>query len=322
MDSGVATRANRNRLREHGFSYLVNDSRPGRKKWREHFAQGGFERVRGRDAKMAVSVRFVDVETEEDGDDGGKITVQERVVLCRSEGRRQKESAIRSKAEQRLLQALEALAKRVAAGRLKDPVKIQRAIGRILQRNPRVARYYTVTAEPAGQGKPERLRIVWCRRDDRWQTDQDLFGCYVLRTDRRDLPADELWQLYMTLCHAEDGFQALKCDLGLRPNHHRIEDRVDAHVFITVLAYHLLHYIQHTLALHGDTRNWLTLRRILQTHCYTTILMPTRDGTLYRLRRPGEPEASQQDIYRHFGLTTAGLPRTEVVTQADTQTTL
>lgn len=317
MDSGVATAANRRLLREHAFSYLVNDSRPGRKKWHDEFTKDGFSLIPGRDPKTAVAVRLLDVETEENGEDGKKSILRERLVLCRSEGRREKESAIRSNAEARLLQALEALGKRISERGLKDQIKIQRAIGRVLQKNPRVARYYSVTVEPTGENRQQsaQWRLLWRRHDQDWQNAEDMLGCYVLRTDRRDLPAEELWQLYMTLCHAEDGFLALKCDLGLRPNRHQLEVRVDAHVFITVLAYHLLRYIEQTLSLNSDTRNWLTIRRILQTHCYTTILMPTSDGKLYRLRRPGEPEACQQDIYRQFNLSTARLPRTEALVE-------
>ena len=60
----------------------------------------------------------------------------------------------------------------------------------------------------------------------------------------------------MTLTRAEDGFKALKSDLGLRPNHHQIEGRVEGHVFITILAYQLLRFIQYTFEQHGDTRSW------------------------------------------------------------------
>jgi transposase len=324
MDSGVATAANRRQLRRHGFSYLVNDTRPGRRKWRQEFVQDGFQAIPGRDHKTAVSVRFVDIESEEQTEDGTQVKIQERLVLCRSEGRREKESAIRSKAEERFVEALEALATRIHSGRLKDQAKIQRAIGRVLQKNPRVARYYIVTAKPPEGTAPAAgmPQLQWQRRDELWHGDEELLGCYVLRSDRRDLPAEELWQLYMTLCHAEDGFQSLKSDLGLRPNPHQIEDRVDAHVFITVIAYHLLRYIEQILAEHDDTRSWLTIRRLLQTHCYTTILMPTSDGKLYRLRRPGQPEACQQDIYRHFGITIAGLPTSELVVDQGTPATL
>jgi len=60
-------------------------------------------------------------------------------------------------------------------------------------------------------------------------------------------------------------------------------------------------------------RSWPTLRRILQTHCYTTILLPTADGVLHRLRRPGEPGPEQRRIYRALGLDWRNLPKSAVV---------
>jgi transposase len=117
---------------------------------------------------------------------------------------------------------------------------------------------------------------VSCKRKEQpYEEQEELLGCYVLRSNKEGLRAEQLWGLYMRLTRAEDGFRALKSDLGLRPNRHHTEDRVDAHVFITVLAYHVLHYILHTLRSHGDTRSWATLKRVLKTHCYTTILVPT-----------------------------------------------
>ena len=53
-------------------------------------------------------------------------------------------------------------------------------------------------------------------------------GDYVLKTDE-GLEATQLWELYMTLLKAEAGFRQLKCTLGLRPNFHHLEDRVDGH---------------------------------------------------------------------------------------------
>jgi len=53
---------------------------------------------------------------------------------------------------------------------------------------------------------------------------------------------------------------------------------VDAHIFLTVLAYQLLRFITYTLEQKGDHRDWPTLRRVLQTHCYATLSLPTRNG--------------------------------------------
>ena len=99
------------------------------------------------------------------------------------------------------------------------------------------------------------------------------------------------------MTRAEDAFKALKSDLGLRPNGHHIEPRVEGHVFITILAYQLLRFIQYTLERHADTRCWQTIKRVLQTHTYATLILPTRHGEVYRLRKAGIPEQSQKQIY-------------------------
>jgi hypothetical protein len=154
--------------------------------------------------------------------------------------------------------------------------------------------------------------VKWKRIEETWSSDSDLLGCYVLRTNHDELEGERLWTLYMTLAKAEEGFRMLKSDLGLRPNHHQLEERVDAHIFITVLAHQLLNAIIHTMSSAGDTRSWPTLKRILQTHCYTTMLLPTIDGTLHRIRRAGTAEAEQQKIYETLGVNHRNLSSTKM----------
>ena len=101
--------------------------------------------------------------------------------------------------------------------------------------------------------------------------DEALEGCYVLRTDRTDLSDQEIWQTYMMLTRVERAFRSLKSSLGLRPNFHQTEQRADAHLFISVLAYHILHIIEHRLRQQGDHRCWQTICRNLSTHQRLTI---------------------------------------------------
>ena len=308
LDGGLAARKNLEELRQQGFHYLVNDRRTGRGRWREQFAADGFTPIPGRAEDQQVEVRRLQLPDESDGG------LSEQVLLCRSAGRRNKELAIRSHAEVRLRDDLQKLCSRVGKGRLKDQGAVQRAVGRLLERHPRAARFYQVTADADSSGTPV---VRWQRHDERCQAEDEMAGCYVLRTDRSDLGPEQLWGLYMTLCRAEDGFQALKSDLGLRPNYHQLEQRVDAHVFVTVLAYQLLRFLLYTLEQAGDRRSWFTLRTVLSTHCYATVTLPTRDGKLYRLRKPGVPEACQWDIYRKLGISSLRrLPRTKTVSTA------
>ena len=64
----------------------------------------------------------------------------------------------------------------------------------------------------------------------------------------------------MMLSQVESAFRCLKSSLGLRPNFHQIEARADAHLFISVLAYHLLHTIEYKLRQCGDHRSWASIR--------------------------------------------------------------
>ena len=84
-----------------------------------------------------------------------------------------------------------------------------------------------------------------------------LCGDYVLKTDQ-NLEAKERWNLYMIILRAEAGFKMLKGSLGLRPNFYQIETRVEGHIFISILAYHLLTRVPQKLAETGDTRDWKT----------------------------------------------------------------
>jgi len=311
MDAGIATDENLSLLRDKGFSYLVNDRRRGRVEFKDAFAQDSeFAVVGGRDGKPEVRVRLIEI-GEKKNDAGVITTRKELVVLCKSEPRAAKELAMVSHAEERLVEKLKNLAARIEKGKLKDPKKVNRVIGRIQARSPGIQRHYAIEYT---QAKPGAIGVLtWKRNESVLSIKTELAGCYVLRTDREHLSADELWHLYISLTRAEDGFRSLKSVLGLRPNFHQLEHRVDAHVFITILAYQLLCYIQHSLEKTGDYRCWDTIKRVLQTHSYTTIILPTKNGSVYRIRKPGIPDQRQQAIYDALGVRLSDLPKTTTV---------
>ena len=328
LDGGIATQANLALLREKQIRYLVNDSRKGRKTYHKEFAeQEQFTPIAERENKSGVKVRKMadplwkaqDPASEQDQESKGKKDTclqPDTLVLCWSQGREQKETAIRSSAETRYLAALEKLGQRVSKGKLKDKTKIHRAIGRLQSQHSRIQRFYQVELKEESAGH----RLVWTRKDEPYEADDDLMGCYVLRTNAGEDSAQNIWNLYMTLSKAEEGFRSLKGDLGLRPNYHQLEGRVDGHIWITILAYHLLSWIRETLRDQGDHRSWGTLRRIMQTHCYTTIVLPTKGGQLYRIRKAGEPDEMQKVIYQRLNVNWKQLPQSKLA--AETKATL
>lgn len=110
--------------------------------------------------------------------------------------------------------------------------------------------------------------------------------------------AKEIWGLYTTLVRVEEAFRDLKTDLGLRPVHHQLEKRTEAHLFISVLAYHLLISIERELRRQGDHRRWGTLRDELSTHQRTTVIMTDADDQIHHIRVSGIPESEHTQIYR------------------------
>lgn len=330
IDAGVATAANLRLLREAGFSYLVNDSRRQRKGYQPEFAdREAFTPLPGRFGqanKLPVEVRLLQELTIEkkkptepgeakgkpDSDDQLEPELEQSldtILLCRSHGRQSKERAMFSKAEKRFMEAAAKLDQRLKTGQLKDAKKIQEAIGRLKAQHPRVQRLYEINLKEANN---PAAGLNWQRNDTEHEQHCDLFGCYALRTDRQDHICAELWRSYMSLTQAEEGFRAMKTDLGLRPNYHHKEHRVDGHIFITVLALHLWKWIRQKFDECGESRDWTTVRCLLETHCYSTLLVPAEAGSLYHLRKAGRPEVRQREIYEKLGIKTAGLPKSKL----------
>jgi hypothetical protein len=191
------------------------------------------------------------------------------------------------------LKDVKALQTRIEKGQLKKADVIERKIGSLQKKHPKVNRYYTLTLR--------KDRLVSERNESKLEEAISLCGDYVLKTDK-DMPADQLWQLYMTLLKAEAGFRMLKSSLGLRPNYHQLEGRVDAHIFISVLAYHLLSWVRHRLEASGDTRDWQTIRRLLSTHSLASTLLPLEDGRVLQIRKPSVPDPEQTSVFQKLGI--------------------
>jgi transposase len=321
VDAGVATAENLRLLRDAGFSYLVNDNRRNRRRYYAEFAKReAFTKLSGRfnqENKSQVDVRIlqecpIDKDCKGEIEDQGSGTehgLSDTILLCRSHGREEKESAMFSKAEEQFLAAVAKLDQRLRKGLLKQSKKVQQAIGRLKTQHPRVQRFYEIKLNDTSNSK---VGLKCQRQDNEYDENKELFGCYVLRTDRQDFTPLELWRTYMSLTQAEEGFRALKTDLGLRPNYHQKEHRVDGHIFITVIAFHLWKWIRQKFDEHDERRDWVTVRRLLETHCYSTLIVPCEDGSVYHLRKPGRPERQQHEIYGKLGIDVNRLPKNKV----------
>ena len=291
VDRGMAFKENLESIRARGLRYIVA-ARQGERD--EHLAE--FEDLEG----------FDDVVRQpgprNPGQKKSRVRVQQRRVgeethvLCLSDGRQAKDRAIREKHERRLLADMEKLKTRVGQGRLKDVEKIHAAIGRLRERHPRVARYYPIAYD-------EEKRLVEYHRDDaKMAVAETLDGSYLLKTDRHDLTADEAWRVYTLLTRAENAFRSMKSPLAERPIFHHLEHRVETHIFLCVLAYHLLVSIETTLLDNGVHTSWATVREQLRTHQICTVVLPAEGGQTLRIRQATKAEKPHRDLYRQLSI--------------------
>lgn len=297
LDAGFASKGNLALLKKLGYAYLINVTRGSRTKYESEFSQQDFTPIPGRSPHQQVEVKTI-VDPEDP---------DQHLILCQSQQRRLKEVAMISKAEARFLTDAQALQKRIEKGQLKKTQLIDEKIGGLQKKHPRAIRFYALVHQEG--------ELLIQRKDEKMETALKLCGSYVLKTDQT-VDAITLWELYMSLLKAESGFRMLKSSLGLRPNHHQLEERVDGHIFISVLAYHLLNWIRQKLEKSGDHREWNTIRRILRTHSLLSTRLPLKDGRIITFRKPSKPDAEQLRIYTALGIdpTQAYTPRQSEVT--------
>ncbi len=286
VDRGMAFADNLQQIKDRHYHYLVA-SRPGERtehlddfeeeaEWQEIVRQPSPTNPGQRKTRVVVKRKVVGDEVH---------------ILCRSDGREAKDRAIREKHEERLLGDLRKLQHRVATGRLKNPAKIHEALGRLKERYPRVARYYAIGYDAA------TASVTWAANKEKEEVAQRLDGGYLLKTDRRDLTDEEIWRTYILLTRVEAAFRAMKSPLCERPIFHRLEHRVQTHIFLCVLAYHLLVAIEKRFLEAGIHTSWATLREELTTHQVVTVVLPASNGDVLKIRRGSTPESRHKEIY-------------------------
>lgn len=240
---------------------------------------------------------------------------QETYVQARSQDRVAKERAMRRRRLRRYLDRLKALAKPSSRPRARDAVL--RAIGAAEKEAGQDARHVTVsvaqTPDAAGafavSCRLDRTRLRRSRRQE---------GSYLLRTNLVGKDPGELWSQYMRLVDVEEAFRNLKGDLGIRPIWHRHAQRIEAHVFVSFLAYCL--HVSLKVRLERLAPG-LTPRAVLEKLGQLQMVdvhVPTSDRRELVLSRYTEPTAEQRLLIDQLRLVLPEQPRPRITAQQPT----
>ena len=223
---------------------------------------------------------------------------EELELYCHSEAKQAKTIAMHSKSEARFEDELQKLANGLTKKRgTKKYDKINERIGRLKERYKRVAKHYSIDIASDDE-KQKVLSITW----KKIELSNQSAGLYCLRTNRTDLDEKTFWGIYTMLTEVEAAFRSLKTELGFRPVFHQKEARVDAHLFISVLAYHLLHTIRYQLKANHIFTSWQGVRDLLSTQMRITTTMIREDGKKLSIRKTTLPTPEQLAIYTALGV--------------------
>jgi hypothetical protein len=161
----------------------------------------------------------------------------ERLVVCRNPLVAQERSRKRDDLLAATERTLAEIQSRVEQGTLSGEAAIGLAVGEVWNRW-RVRKHFQVEISDT--------RFAFQRKQEQIAAEAALDGIYVLRTNvpEAELAAPDVVRAYKQLKEVERAFRTLKGPLELRPIHHRLEDRVKAHVFLCLLAYYLAWHLR------------------------------------------------------------------------------
>jgi len=219
----------------------------------------------------------------------------ELYVLAESQDRVGKERAMRRRQLKGLVQRLQDLAQMELT---RDQLLLK--LGAAKNQFPAAWRLVTIhTPDPATEPQPPNFTFTL--RRDKLRQARRREGRYLLRSNLSAQAPEKLWQFYLQLTQVEAAFKDLKDDLSLRPIFHPAEQRIEAHIFVSFLAYCLHVSLRACLR---PLAPGLTPRSLLDKFAAIPMLdvhFPTSDGRELVFCRYTQPEPDHKMILAQLG---------------------
>ena len=283
MDAGIATEDNIKWLNDNNYKYLVIS----RKRKQE-----------------LPDIEGVIVKNEPNN----KVTTfllkneKESELYCHSESMARRTTIMSEKYIERFTKELQTLSDGLTKkGSIKKYDRINQKIGRLKEKYSKVALQFNIKII-ADDKKDKVTKLTWEHQPDKQSKEP---GIYCIRTNQTEFDNKEIWGTYRMLNDVEAAFRTLKTDLGLRPIYHQKTDRISGHIFISVLAYHILHAIRYQLLANNITDSWQTIQSKLSTHYRVTTTLKQKDNKTLHIRKSMQANPQQKVIYQACNIVSA-----------------
>ncbi len=281
MDAGIATEDNLELIKSKGYKYVV----VSRKRIKDYPIDISKPKT------VALTNRGKEkVELEIFNPKGFSDTW----MYVQSDSKRKKEESMKEKLKERFEEDLGSIRNALTKkGGTKQINKVWERIGRIKQKHVRVSsRYEIIVKEKDGNA----IELNFIEKSLPIKDEKEK-GVYFIRTNYENPSEKELWSIYNTIREVESTFRSLKSDLEIRPVHHQKDDRIESHIYLTILAYQLVNTVRHMLKTDKINYDWKNIVRIMNTHTIQTVLLSTDKKNIH-LRKTATPIEEVKNIYK------------------------
>jgi hypothetical protein len=282
MDRGIPTEETLLEMRQSDppVGYLVGTPRGRWDQFKKEFEKAPWQKLR-----EGVEVKLLAQD-------------QEIYVLAKSQGRREKETAIRRKKLARLLRTLRVLRRTRERPWKRDT--LLHKLGAAHKEAGSAWRFVKITV-PKAREPVHRDTFKFELLKNNLKDAEERDGHYLLRGFNAGDQAGPMWERYMQLTEIEGAFKTLKSDLQLRPIRHHAEQRIEAHILVCFLAYCLSVTLRRRLQAHAPG---LTPRAVLESLSGILMLdvhVPLADGRELVMPRYTQPEAEHRLVLEKLG---------------------
>jgi len=284
LDAGIATEENLTLLGTKGYDYVC------------------VSRTRIKDYELAADHKSVRIKSKANEtitlDKVVSAQTTDYVLKVHSTGKQLKEQSMHHLFEDRFTQELNRVKAALSTkGGTKRADKVERRIGRLIEKYPSMARHHEIEVKTdAGNA----IDIV-VQKKPSYRINEEHLGTYFIRTSLAMEQEETIWKIYNTIREIESSFRCLKNDLDLRPIYHKNDESTLAHLHLGLLAYWLTNTIRHQLKGQGITYSWPEIVRITNTQKLVTTSGQNTFDEIISIRRCTEPNLKVKQIYQALG---------------------
>lgn len=284
LDAGIATEENLSLIKVKGYDYVC----VSRSKIKDYTIEKNSKTFYFKNkAKQQISLQKVNTTKTKD-----------YILKVHSSGKKEKESSMNNQFQERFTKQIQAIEMSLSKkGGTKKTDKVQRRIGRAIEKYPSIARHYKVEVIEE-KGVAQKINLT---QKASYKAKQEELGKYFIRTSLNASNEKIIWDIYNCIREIESSFRCLKTDLDLRPVYHKSDKGTIAHLHLGILAYWIVNTIRYQLKAKGIKDDWQEIKRKASTQKVITTSGTNASEQIVSVRKCSQPNKALKELQRQLG---------------------